>query len=152
VSDLRITVDGSERQVAAGTTAAEVFEGDRLVIAARVGGELRDLAHVLSDGDVVEPVAIDSADGRSILRHSTAHVMAQAVQALHPTPGSASARRSRTASTTTSTSRCRSPPTTSPRSTSGCSRSSRRASRSYAGWSPTTRPALSWPSSRTSWS
>jgi threonyl-tRNA synthetase len=84
VSDLRITVDGSERQVAAGTTAAEVFEGDRQVVAARVGGELRDLAHVLSDGDVVEPVAIDSADGRSILRHSTAHVMAQAVQALHP--------------------------------------------------------------------
>jgi threonyl-tRNA synthetase len=84
VSDLRITVDGSERQVAAGTTAAEVFEGDRQVVAARVGGELRDLAHVLSDGDAVEPVAIDSADGRSILRHSTAHVMAQAVQALHP--------------------------------------------------------------------
>jgi threonyl-tRNA synthetase len=84
VSDLRITVDGSERQVAAGTTAAEVFEGDRQVVAARVGGELRDLAHVLSDGDAVQPVAIDSADGRSILRHSTAHVMAQAVQALHP--------------------------------------------------------------------
>ena len=84
MSDLRITVDGSERQVAAGTTAAEVFEGDRQVVAARVGGELRDLAHVLSDGDAVEPVAIDSADGRSILRHSTAHVMAQAVQALHP--------------------------------------------------------------------
>jgi threonyl-tRNA synthetase len=84
VSDLRITVDGSERMVAAGTTATEVFEGDRQVVAARVRGELRDLAHVLSDGDVVEPVAIDSADGRSILRHSTAHVMAQAVQALHP--------------------------------------------------------------------
>jgi threonyl-tRNA synthetase len=84
VSDLRITVEGSERQVAAGTTAAEVFEGDRQVVAAWVGGELRDLAHVLSDGDVVEPVAIDSADGRSILRHSSAHVMAQAVQGLHP--------------------------------------------------------------------
>jgi threonyl-tRNA synthetase len=84
VSDLRITVDGSERQVAAGTTAAEVFEDDRQVVAARIGGELRDLAHALSDGDVVEPVSINSADGRSILRHSTAHVMAQAVQALHP--------------------------------------------------------------------
>ena len=82
--DLRITVDGSERQVAAGTTAAEVFEGDRSVIAARVGGELRDLAHVLADGDAVLPIAIDSEDGRSILRHSTAHVMAQAVQELHP--------------------------------------------------------------------
>jgi threonyl-tRNA synthetase len=84
VSDLRIHVDGSERQVAAGTTAADVLVGDRSVIAARVGGELRDLAHVLAEGDEVEPVAIDSADGRSILRHSTAHVMAQAVQELYP--------------------------------------------------------------------
>ncbi len=82
--DLRITVDGSERQVAAGTTAAQVFEGDRSVVAARVAGELRDLAQPLADGDDVEPVAIDSADGRAILRHSTAHVMAQAVQQLYP--------------------------------------------------------------------
>jgi threonyl-tRNA synthetase len=84
VPDLRVHVSGSERQVAAGTTAADVFDGDRSVIAARVGGELRDLAHVLADGDDVHPVAIDSTDGRAILRHSTAHVMAQAVQALHP--------------------------------------------------------------------
>jgi threonyl-tRNA synthetase len=84
VSDLRIHVDGSERQVAAGTTAADVLDGDRSVVAARVGGELRDLAHVLAEGDTVEPVAIDSADGRAILRHSTAHVMAQAVQQLYP--------------------------------------------------------------------
>ena len=82
--DLRITVDGSERQVAAGTTAGQVFEGDRSVVAARVAGELRDLAQPLADGDDVEPVAIDSADGRAILRHSTAHVMAQAVQELYP--------------------------------------------------------------------
>ncbi|MCY7373831.1 MAG: threonine--tRNA ligase [Spirochaetaceae bacterium] len=84
MSDLRITVDGSERQVAAGTTAAEVFEGDRSVVAARVGGELKDLTYAVQTGDEVEPVAIDSDDGRSILRHSTAHVMAQAVQELHP--------------------------------------------------------------------
>jgi threonyl-tRNA synthetase len=84
VSDLRILVDGSERQVAAGTTAADVLDGDRSMIAARVGGEPRDLAHVLADGDQVEPIAIDSAEGRAILRHSTAHVMAQAVQELYP--------------------------------------------------------------------
>jgi threonyl-tRNA synthetase len=84
VSDLRIHVDGSERQVAAGTTAADVLGGDRAVVAARVGGELRDLSYALADGDEVEPVAIDSADGRSIVRHSTAHVMAQAVQELYP--------------------------------------------------------------------
>jgi threonyl-tRNA synthetase len=53
-------------------------------VAARVDDELRDLAHVLADGDRVEPVAIDSRDGRDILRHSTAHVMAQAVQELYP--------------------------------------------------------------------
>jgi threonyl-tRNA synthetase len=84
VSDLRVTVAGSERHVAAGTTAGEALDGERSVVAARVGGELKDLAYELREGDDVEPVAIDSADGRAILRHSTAHVMAQAVQALHP--------------------------------------------------------------------
>jgi threonyl-tRNA synthetase len=84
VSDLRITVDGSERLVAAGTTAAEVFGDDRSVVAARVGGELKDLAYAVRADDALEPVAIDSPDGRAILRHSTAHVMAQAVQELHP--------------------------------------------------------------------
>jgi threonyl-tRNA synthetase len=84
VPDLQITVDGSERSVAAGTTAAQVLREDRSVVAARVSGELKDLAYVLSDRDVVEPVAIDSPDGLAILRHSTAHVMAQAVQQLYP--------------------------------------------------------------------
>ena len=84
VSDLRITVDGSERSVAAGTTAAEVLDGAGSVVAARVGGVLKDLAYAVQDGDALEPVAIDSVDGRAILRHSTAHVMAQAVQELFP--------------------------------------------------------------------
>ncbi len=73
-----------DRTVATGTKAWELFSETPEVIAARVGGALRDLAHELSDGDEVEPVAIDSADGRDILRHSTAHVMAQAVQELFP--------------------------------------------------------------------
>ncbi|SEG89173.1 threonyl-tRNA synthetase [Thermomonospora echinospora] len=85
VSELRITLDGSERLVAAGTTAGQALEADgKTVVAARVGGELRDLAHPLRDGDHVEPVEIGSEDGRAILRHSTAHVMAQAVQELFP--------------------------------------------------------------------
>jgi threonyl-tRNA synthetase len=88
VSQVRIVVDGipeaGERWVAAGTTAAEVFAHDRSAVAARVGGELKDLAYVLRDGDDVAPVAIDSPDGRSILRHSTAHVLAQAVQNVFP--------------------------------------------------------------------
>jgi len=85
VSELRITLDGREQVVAAGTTAGEALGADgKNVIAARVGGELRDLTYQVQDGDVVEPVEIGSEDGRAILRHSTAHVMAQAVQELFP--------------------------------------------------------------------
>ncbi|HEV7934632.1 MAG TPA: threonine--tRNA ligase [Actinomadura sp.] len=85
VSELRITLDGSERVVAADTTAGEALEADgRTVIAARINGQLCDLTHRLGEADIVEPVEIGSDDGRMILRHSTAHVMAQAVQALFP--------------------------------------------------------------------
>ena len=82
--EITVTVAGTERLVAAGSTAAALFEGDHGVVAAKVNGQLRDLAFEINTGDVVEPVAIDSTDGRSILRHSTAHVMAQAVQNLFP--------------------------------------------------------------------
>ena len=73
-----------EQAVTTGTKAWELYADQPDVIAARVGGVLRDLAHELEDGDEVESVAIDSKDGRDILRHSTAHVMAQAVQDIWP--------------------------------------------------------------------
>jgi len=50
----------------------------------RVNGELRDLASTVTDDDTVEAVDITSPDGLSILRHSAAHVMAQAVQSINP--------------------------------------------------------------------
>ncbi len=88
MSEIKVTViaadERDEKTVTTGTKAWELFVEDPAVIAARVDGELRDLAHELADGSTVEPVAIDSADGRDILRHSTAHVMAQAVQELFP--------------------------------------------------------------------
>jgi threonyl-tRNA synthetase len=80
VSDLQITVAGDPRQVESGTTAADLFGDDRTIVVARVNGELRDLHRPLADGDVVEPVTIDSDDGLAVLRHSCAHVLAQAVQ------------------------------------------------------------------------
>ena len=83
-AQISITVAGDERSVAEGTTAAELFESDRAVIVARVGGELRDLAHVLTDGDSVEPVTAEEQDGLDVLRHSTAHVLAQALQQANP--------------------------------------------------------------------
>ncbi|MCR2814624.1 threonine--tRNA ligase [Microbacterium jiangjiandongii] len=57
---------------------------DRSVIALRVNGELKDLATTVAETDEVEPVTIHSPDGLSILRHSTAHVLAQAVQRIRP--------------------------------------------------------------------
>ncbi|HKE50729.1 MAG TPA: threonine--tRNA ligase, partial [Actinomycetes bacterium] len=78
-----------ERSVAAGTTAGELFESSldlagTVVVAASVNGVPRDLSHVLADGDRVEPIRVDSEIGRSIVRHSCAHVLAQAVQDLIP--------------------------------------------------------------------
>ncbi|MFI9048974.1 threonine--tRNA ligase [Streptomyces sp. NPDC053427] len=88
MSDVRVTVqrdsEREERVVTTGTTAADLFQGERSIVAARVAGELKDLAYEIADGDEVEPVEITSEDGLNILRHSTAHVMAQAVQELFP--------------------------------------------------------------------
>ncbi len=96
---LHVTLAGREHVVEAGTTAGQALElpaGDdsdnsdneaaraSQVIAARVSGELKDLAHPLADGDSVQPVDIASPDGLAILRHSAAHVLAQAVQELFP--------------------------------------------------------------------
>ena len=89
---LRITLAGRERVVDAGTTGESLFlpngtggvAADGRVVAVRVNGELRDLAVPLAEGDVVEPVGLASGDGRMIMRHSAAHVLAQAVQDLFP--------------------------------------------------------------------
>ena len=80
---IELTLEGAPTAVASGSTGFEVFQ-DKKVVAQRVNGELKDLAHVLSAGDKVEAVLIDSADGLSILRHSTAHVLSQAVQKINP--------------------------------------------------------------------
>jgi threonyl-tRNA synthetase len=64
--------------------AWELYADDPTIIAARVNGTLKDLSYEVAEGDEVEGVAIDSPDGRDILRHSTAHVLAQAVQQLFP--------------------------------------------------------------------
>src|SRR5260221_6612214 len=89
---LQITLAGRERVVEAGTTAGEALSQEirngaspaHAVIAARVNGELRDLACPLADSDAVEPVSIGSADGLAIIRDSSPHVPAQAVPDLFP--------------------------------------------------------------------
>ncbi|NEW70234.1 threonine--tRNA ligase [Streptomyces rhizosphaericus] len=88
MSDVRVIIqrdsEREERVVATGTTTADLFTGDRSIVAVRVAGQLKDLAYQPAEGDEIEPVEITSQDGLDILRHSTAHVMAQAVQELFP--------------------------------------------------------------------
>jgi len=83
MSDFKITVDGVEREVPSDTTGFKLFES-KTIVAIRVNGELRDLAYTVAKGDLVEGVEISSADGLNILRHSAAHVLAQAVQNVNP--------------------------------------------------------------------
>ena len=88
MSEIMVTVVSagrrSERAVTTGTKAWELFTEDTSVIAARIGSDLMDLSYELATSDRVEGVTIDSTDGRDILRHSAAHVMAQAVQDVYP--------------------------------------------------------------------
>jgi threonyl-tRNA synthetase len=77
-------VAGEPRSVPEGTGAGDLFEGDRQVVVARVNGQLKDLDYTLQAGDEVEPVSVEDPEGLAVLRHSTAHVMAQAVQDLFP--------------------------------------------------------------------
>ena len=83
MSDLKITVDGVAREVSADTTGFNLFES-RSIVALRVNGELKDLAYSVRANDEVESVEITSPDGLNILRHSAAHVLAQAVQNINP--------------------------------------------------------------------
>ena len=69
-------------EIAETTTGLTLFGTDRQVVAMRVDGQLLDLARELGDGDEVEPVTIAEPDGLYIVRHSAAHVAAQAVQNL----------------------------------------------------------------------
>ncbi|MGC5166372.1 threonine--tRNA ligase [Luteimicrobium sp. DT211] len=84
MSQLTITLDGEQREVTTGTTGLDLFADRRDVVVQRVNGALKDLATVLADGDVVEAVTVAEPDGLAVLRHSTAHVLAQAVQQVNP--------------------------------------------------------------------
>ena len=84
MSELKVTVDGVATAIAADQRPTQIFAERKDVVVCRINGELRDLWTDLTDGDVVESVTIDSEDGLKVLRHSTAHVMAQAVQQIYP--------------------------------------------------------------------
>ncbi len=83
MSQISITVDGSKLQVDADQRPTHIFAENKEIVVCTVNGVLKDLWTDLVDGDVVESVLISSPKGLEVLRHSTAHVMAQAVQEVY---------------------------------------------------------------------
>ena len=84
MSTLSVTIDGVPSECAAGATGLDVFADRREVVVMRIDGELRDLHLPIEAGQAIEAVTIDSPDGLMVMRHSTAHVLAQAVQQTNP--------------------------------------------------------------------
>jgi threonyl-tRNA synthetase len=83
MAQISITVDGAALKLEADQRPTHIFADNKDVVVCRVNGALKDLWTELSDGDVVESIVISSPDGLAVLRHSTAHVMAQAVQEVY---------------------------------------------------------------------
>jgi threonyl-tRNA synthetase len=83
MSQISITVDGAQLSVAPDQRPTHIFADNKEVVVCTVNGVLKDLWTDLVDGDVVESVLISSPTGLEVLRHSTAHVMAQAVQEVY---------------------------------------------------------------------
>lgn len=81
---INIQVNGVAQSVAQDQRPTHLFADDAKVVVCKINGDLRDLWSELSDGDQVESITIDSPDGLNVLRHSTAHVLAQAVQEVFP--------------------------------------------------------------------
>jgi len=83
MSQISITVDGAKLQVEADQRPTHIFAENKEIVVCKVNGILKDLWTDLVDGDVIESVLISSPTGLEVLRHSTAHVMAQAVQEVY---------------------------------------------------------------------
>ena len=80
MSTISISVDGAARTIESEQKPTHLFADAKEIVVCKVNGVLKDLWTDLSEGDVVEGVSISSPEGLAVLRHSTAHVMAQAVQ------------------------------------------------------------------------
>lgn len=83
-SEITINLGGETKKIAADQRPTHLFSEEPTIVLARINGELRDLWSELAEGDLVEGVEISSTDGLAVLRHSTAHVLAQAVQEVFP--------------------------------------------------------------------
>jgi threonyl-tRNA synthetase len=83
MSQISITVDGAKLHIEADQRPTHIFADNKEIVVCTVNGVLKDLWTDLVDGDVVQSILISSPTGLEVLRHSTAHVMAQAVQEVY---------------------------------------------------------------------
>lgn len=81
---IKVTVDGAAREIGGEDRPTHLYGERPEVVVARVNGTIKDLWTELHDGDVIEAITISSPEGLAVLRHSTAHVLAQAVQEVFP--------------------------------------------------------------------
>ena len=84
MSNIAIKVDGADKSVASDQRPTHLFADNPKIVVCKINNELRDLWTELKTGDVVEGISIESPEGLAVLRHSTAHVLAQAVQEVYP--------------------------------------------------------------------
>ncbi len=84
MSQITIVVDGMSRSIEADVRPTNLFQETKEIVVCKINGTLRDLWTELCEGDVVESVGMHSLEGLYVLRHSTAHVLAQAVQQVFP--------------------------------------------------------------------
>ena len=84
MSTISITVDGAARTVDSDQRPTHIYSEAKEIVVCKINGVLKDLWTDIVDGDSVEGISISSPDGLAVLRHSTAHVLAQAVQQVFP--------------------------------------------------------------------
>ena len=83
-TQIAVTINGESRQIEADQRPTHLFADAPEVVVCKVNGVLKDLWTELADGDQVVGISISEPEGLAVLRHSTAHVLAQAVQEVFP--------------------------------------------------------------------
>jgi threonyl-tRNA synthetase len=84
MAQISVKVNGASKSIEADQRPTHLFSEDANIVVCKINGELRDLWTELKDGDDVVGISIESPEGLAVLRHSTAHVAAQAVQEVFP--------------------------------------------------------------------
>ena len=80
MAEISISIDGKSQSIDSELRPTQIFSENSEIVVCKINGELRDLWTELKAGDVLEGISIELPEGLAVLRHSTAHVLAQAVQ------------------------------------------------------------------------